>query len=351
MSDVLTERSDAGIERSDDLTERSLASIERPSFDWKTPNYPEVFRERLLKLRRLRERPENFVYLKRYYRDHIADFINDWGITKDPRNVEIRRAALMPFLLWPKQRAWVEWVVDRWKNRQDGITEKSRDSGVTWLAVAVACSLCMLYDDMAIGFGSRKKEYVDDGSVPKSIFAKIRDYLRGMPPELTGWWTEDDSPSMRCLFPSTRSVISGECGDGIGRGDRTGIYFVDEAAHLEHPDTTDQALSQTTNCRIDISTPFGMANSFAIRRHSGRISVFSFSWRDDPRKDQAWYDKQKGRLDPVSLAQEIDGSYTASVEGLIIPAEVGAELRGRSRQAGDHAQRGPQRCLGYSGRR
>jgi len=79
------------------------------------------------------------------------------------------------------------------------------------------------------------------------------------------------------------------------------------------------SLSQTTNCRIDISTPNGRGNPFEQRRHGGKIDVFTISWRDDPRKDQAWYDRQVEDLDPVTIAQEIDIDYSASVEGVVIP--------------------------------
>lgn len=299
------------------------------SFDFRSPDYASVFKARAERLQRIRETPDLALWAKAHYREHIEDFITDWGTTSDPRNVEIGRPAFMPFVLWPKQREWIRAVFEHWRSRKDLLTEKSRDSGVTWLAVAVACSLCMLYDGVVIGFGSRKAEYVDEKGAPKSIFEKIRAYMRAMPVEFRGkeWDERLHTLYMRASFPITGSVITGECGDSIGRGDRTAIYFVDESAHLEHPDITDQALSQTTNCRIDISTPFGMANSFAIRRHSGKVDVFSFSWRDDPRKDQDWYEAQKARLDPVSLAQEVDCSYTASVEGIIIhPSWVQAAI-------------------------
>ncbi|MDI5303740.1 hypothetical protein MJN76_29380, partial [Salmonella enterica subsp. enterica serovar Anatum] len=35
---------------------------------------------------------------------------------------------------------------------------------------------------------------------------------------------------MSVEFPDTGAVIKGEAGDNIGRGDRTTLYFVDEAA-------------------------------------------------------------------------------------------------------------------------
>jgi hypothetical protein len=125
---------------------------------------------------------------------------------------------------------------------------------------------------------------------------------------------------MRLNFVETGSSITGEAGDNIGRGNRTSLYFVDESAHLPRPQLIDASLSATTNCRIDMSSVNGMANSFAERRHSGKVKVFTFRWQDDPRKDCEWYEKKKKELPPVVVAQEIDLNYNASVEGLI-PSE------------------------------
>jgi hypothetical protein len=38
-------------------------------------------------------------------------------------------------------------------------------------------------------------------------------------------------------------VLKGEAGDNIGRGDRTTLYFVDEAAFLQRPLLIDAALA------------------------------------------------------------------------------------------------------------
>jgi phage terminase large subunit len=291
-------------------------------FDWQAPNYAKVFQWRAAALSRIREAPELLPPLKQFYRMHPAQFICDWGITTDPRNVERGLPALIPFILFPKQEEWIQWVLERWMQREPGITEKSRDSGVSWLAIALSCTLCLFNRGVVIGFGSRKQEYVDDKGSPKSLFEKARNFLSFLPVEFRGTWVrERHSPQMRILFPDSDSVMTGESGEGIGRGDRTSLFFVDEAAFLEHPESTDQALSQTTNCRQDISTPNGMGNPFAKRRFSGKIRVFSFHWKNDPRKDQAWYDKQVIDIDnDVNVAREIDINYSASVENVVLPA-------------------------------
>ena len=48
--------------------------------------------------------------------------------------------------------------------------------------------------------------------------------------------------------------------------------------------------------------------------------VFRFHWKDDPRKNDAWYHQMKAKYDPVIIASELDLDYGASVEGVFIPA-------------------------------
>ncbi|VFS43946.1 Uncharacterised protein [Enterobacter cancerogenus] len=65
-----------------------------------------------------------------------------------------------------------------------------------------------------------------------------------------------------------------------------------------------------------------MGNPFAQKRHGGKIPVFTFHWRSDPRKDDEWYRNECDKIDnPVVVAQELDLNYAASAEGVLIPAE------------------------------
>ena len=154
----------------------------------------------------------------------------------------------------------------------------------------------------------------------------------------TGYDEKKHAPHMRILNPENGSSIVGEAGDNIGRGNRTSIYFKDESAFYEHPAAIDAALSQTSNCKIDVSTPNGPGNPFHAKKMSGKMSVFTFHWRDDPRKDQAWYDKQVRTLDSVIVAQEIDINYEASSTNSFIPGDlVDAAMRNG---AGDVAANG-----------
>lgn len=360
-----------------------------PAFDWRNPDYVPVFQARMRRLAWIRAQDAATVAatpdkaaraaiaaqrlrnLKTWYRDHPADFINDWGMTFDPRNGPNGLPSVLPFLLFPKQRAFIEWADGLRRGQAKGLADKSRDMGFSWLLVAWAATLCLFGEQMTFGFGSRDEDSVDRIGDPDSLFWKLRFFVENVPPEFKGDWNVKRNTShMRVSFPTTNSVITGDAGDNIGRGGRSQVYVVDEAAALKNPTAVEASLSQTTNCRLDVSTPRGMANPFAQKRHSGKFPTFTMHWRDDPRKNnpvptfpvldingeptgklETWYEKQVRELDPVTLAQEVDLSYTASATGVLIPSawvqaavnahvKLGLAITGARRGALDVADEG-----------
>jgi hypothetical protein len=259
-------------------------------------------------------------------REHIVDWICDWCWTVDPRNASRGLPTQVPWILFPNQVKFIEWVYNRYLNNQWGLVEKCRDAGATWLFCAIQLWEWRWTDGYLGGFGSNKLNSVDDKDNPKSIFVKLRGLLYTQPP----WWLPQDfvprvhDTKASLKNPENDAHIGGEGGDDIGRGDRRTLYVVDEFASVEHQEAAEAALSATTDSCLYLSTPKGM-NFFGKKRKSGKVPVFTFAWRDDPRKDEQWLADQKAKLDPVVVAQEILISYDASVEGLFIdPAWVEA---------------------------
>lgn len=333
-------------------------------FDHKNPDYREVFEYRIDLIKRLRKDPAMLNAFKVHYKNHPEDFIEDFGTTYDPRLAQRKLPAAIPFILFPKQRDWVLWLMERWQMEEPGITVKSRDCGISWLMVSVFSTLCLFHNDINFGLGSRKAEYVDDGASPKSLFFKARKFLALLPEEFRCGWDENNKRHAKhnlIVIPGTGSSISGESGDSIGRGDRAAIFAIDESAAIEHPDLLDAAMSMTTDCRQDISTPKGMGNSFAQRVHSGNVPVFVFHWRDDPRKGEDWYLKKCKEIDnPIIIAQELDLDFNASVSGVLIPPEwvdaaidahikLGIQPTGVKQGGFDVADEGKDKCA-YAGR-
>src|ERR1700733_1856627 len=252
-------------------------------FDFKNPDYNSIWERRIEKLQALKQNPILLASAKMFYKDNPAQFIIDWGVTSDPRNVERGLPAVIPFLLFPKQEDFVHWLIERWKNREPGLVEKSRELGLSWLTVSVSCVLCLFNDGMNIGFGSRKEEYVDKKGDPKSLLWKGRQFISNLPKEFRGNWIErKHSPYMRIEFPDTGSVITGESGDGIGRGARTSIYFVDEAQPLDSKILTPGGWVTMRDIKVDddVTGINGKSQKVISINNAGIHPVYEFTFSD-----------------------------------------------------------------------
>lgn len=354
-----------------------------PPFDWRSPAYKPIWDARVRRVAKLRSDPEALAIAHAYYKHNPADFINDWGVTIDPRNVGSVRPVIMPFVLFPLQREFIDWLKVRWQTKDDGVLVKSRDCGASWLAMGFSCWLCLFWGNATVGFGSAKEEKVDSSGDPGSLFYKGRMFMQYLPREFKGEWNlKAHSAHRRLTFPETGGAIIGQAGDNIGRGDRTTMFFVDEFAVVERPKLVDSNLLATTECRIEMSTVQGTANVFAERARGGLITRFDFDYHDDPRKvniggdcetivtdkdgvastvlirhRDLWPDfaEKKRKADPINWAQEYERDFLASVEGIIIPQEwveacIGAHTRlgivpaGVKRGSFDVADQGKDLC-------
>lgn len=255
----------------------------------------------------------------------ILHWFDKWVMTYDPRLVGKPGGAFVPLKLWPKQREIVLWMLARIGAAEEGLLEKSRDVGATYLSAGVALHQWLFNPGFKASFGSRKVDFVDKKDNPDSIFAKLRIMARRLPPEMLpegfNWSSHDNY--MRIVNPATGAVISGEGGEDMGRGGRSSVYFVDEAAFVPNADAVEKALSGNTDCVIWVSSVNGMGNLFARKRHSilKPHQIARLHWRDDPRKTEAWAETKKASFsDPTTWASEYDIDYSASVEGICIPA-------------------------------
>lgn len=255
------------------------------------------------------------VILEKCRRD-VVFWCNNWVWTYDPR----RKPSYIPFILFPRQEEYLRWREECYQNKQRGLTEKSRDMGVTWLNVVWQMHKWLFEPGFKGTFGSRKLELVDRKGDPDSIFEKMRMILDRMPSWMAprGFKKLDHDNHLRLINPANGATITGEGGDNMGRGGRSSVYDVDEAAFLENPQSVEAAISNNTEVIFETSTPNGEDNPFAMRRFSGKVPVFTLHWKDDPRKDGAWYKRMVDSLDPVTVAQEIDIDYGASKDGVVI---------------------------------
>lgn len=266
--------------------------------------------------------------------NNFVGFIHDWCYTYDPRNAELGLPNKVPFHMNDQQKDYARWLEASHKLTRNGLTDKSRGEGMTWIWVFYAVWRWRFTDQFKCGFGSYKADKVDRKDDPDSIFEKIRQCIRYLPSFLVpdGYSEKFHATYMRVKNPENGSIIVGEAGNDIGRGGRNSIYFIDEFASVEQDKAAENALSGNTECIMYGSTPKGTNNLFYSKRQSMQPEqIRTLTWRKNPWKNREWYEDKKHDFDPVTIAQEIDIDYTASVENVVIPgawvkAAIGLEL-------------------------
>jgi hypothetical protein len=222
--------------------------------------------------------------------------------------------------LWPRQEDYIDFLEQQEGATGEWLCEKSRDMGVTTLNAGFALHRWLFVPGYKTTFGSRVEDLVDKLGNPDTIFEKIRTMLYLLPDWLRPLgYDENYDRYMRINNPENGNVIIGEAGKNMGRGGRSTMYFVDEAAHVDNADQVEMAIVANSDCRGWVSSVNGMGNLFARKRHSGRYPVFVFDMMDDPRKDKGWLKRIKATTEPHVFAQEYSRDYGASIEGAMIP--------------------------------
>lgn len=312
-----------------------------PKEEW-PPSYEAVLGWREQQLALFKSDPRMIVAAKAWYKqtEHCIDFINHWCDTFDPRNVGKKgKMTRMPFILFPRQEELVLFILALLAEDGRGLVEKARDMGATWVCAAVCVWLWLFHPGTALGWGSNKLEKVDILNNPDSVMEKIRMLIKWLPKELLprGLNFKEHLLHKKIINPENGAIISADGGLDIGRGGRTLAYFVDEAAHLEHPEAAEAALSENTRVRIDVSSVSPPGTVFHRTREAGvewapggaivknRANVFLMGWDAHPAKDEEWYRNRKEYYESNGLLsvfeREVNRNYAGAQEGALIRIE------------------------------
>lgn len=272
-------------------------------------------RRRLTLLSQIEEDPDLAGLELELCRRDATHFINNWCWTFDPR----RAPKHFPFSTYDFQDELVSWINERYGKKENGLVEKSRDMGATWIFAAWVVWRWLFEPGFSALFGSRKEELVDDWTID-SIFGKLRYLIYRLPsflrPEISDKNRTDRNLSL--LNPDNGNQINGESANpGFGRGGRSSMVVLDEAAHLQHSEAVWASVSDNSDCIFQLSTPNGKGNHFAWTRHHTPTPFISLHWSRHPLKDRKWYEKKKLEMQPWQIAQELDLSYERSRAGRI----------------------------------
>jgi len=275
--------------------------------------------------RRIASDPVMLAGAKAFYAASPVGFISDCVWVYEPRNSNKGMPTKIPVVPFPRQREYIEWLAERFATKTSEPVEKSRDSGATWMACAFAVWVYLFKPGSVVGFGSRKEVLVDQFGDMNSIFEKIRSIVRNLPHYLRpdGLNEKAHFNHMRLVNPENEASIIGEAGDNIGRGGRSSLFFVDEAAFIERPAMIEASLTANTDCRIDISS--SRVGTLFNEWLATSKNKFIFDLSDAPWHTPEWVATKKADLEAKGLGhifrQEYLRDATAGIEGQLIPSD------------------------------
>lgn len=243
-------------------------------------------------------------------------FIENFGWTFDPR--PHTPMPHLPFILFEYQKEIIGWLIDHIDSGRDGLIEKSRDMGVSWVVfVWVAIWYWLFRDGVNILLGSYKEALVDNRS-KDSLFGMIDYGTDSLPKWLLprGFNKDKHRTQMKLVNPVSQNLITGDTmNPDFGRGTRKTAIFFDEHGSWDYAKDAWESAGDSTSCRISNSTPKGY-NYYQILGESG-IDKLTIHWKRHPLKDQKWYEFECARRTPEEVAQELDISYNKSQEGRV----------------------------------
>lgn len=293
-------------------------------------NYSDLLRQRV----EIRERCEVDLefrkeILLKCYKDSVF-WCDNFGTTFDPR--ESNRT--LPFILWDKQIEYIRWLEDLIRSSEDGLIEKSRDVGASYTTLAPVICYQWLFHDFNALIGSRVANKVDKSDDPDALFWKIDFCLRNLPewmlPKGFNW--NEHRTYMRLSRPDNENVIVGESSNAnFGRAGRYNLALFDEHGFWMNAKSAWESSGSSATTRLSISTPpeTGKASYFYKLRVSGRVRVFTFHYKDDPRRDEEWEAKQRSKQSPEEFERERNISYSGSLENKVYATEFSLVPQGR----------------------
>lgn len=272
-------------------------------------------------------------FQKKLYKKCSDDFLfwlEHFCYSYDPRPNAIK--SNFPFVPYEFQKEDCLKIIEQINRGEDVLVEKSRDMGFTWLVCFVFQWFWQFHLGSNFLIGSKKLDNVDKQGDPSCIFEKIRFNIKKQPAFLLPKCFDHNKHLVfsRCVNPENGNAIIGESSNAdFGRSGRYKAVLFDEFAFWEQGQLAWGACSQSTQCRIALSTPFGKANKFGHLRFHSPIKVLTRHWTSHPRKTKNlisladgsfssdWYLEEKQRMTSAEVARELDIDYLTSREGAV----------------------------------
>ena len=289
----------------------------------------------------------------------------DWQYNPDdPENPVAfeKPAGWYPWVPFPFQVdmiRWIEAILGRNRDpsgKMDGVVEKSRDMGATWVFSLYMAHQFLFSDNFAANIVSHTGDVVDKTGDIKSVFYKIEsliginsrmphtsyapdtfwhDLPTGMPSFLRpdGWDPDVHDQKMKLTHPTKNNAIYGETTTtNAATGSRCTMMLIDEAARIKPLEDIWGNIAPVTNHRFAVSSADLRENSFfydLVQKGKGAQrdasqhgpDVMSLPWFEHPLRDSGWLEMQRARAgDIYQFEREYEMNYHAGYGDWVYPA-------------------------------
>jgi hypothetical protein len=198
------------------------------------------------------------------------------------------RVALHPWICFERQDELVEFLHKCFTEGHDGLVDKSRDMGCSWICAAFIHWLWLTRPNTQLRELSRVEDLVDS-PISKSLFFKhdtlnayLPDWLRPPGVSVRG---RGNRTSMRIHNALNGSTIAGESTNSSAfSGDRAALILLDEFAKCQAGESIKRSTAAVCPCRIVNSTTDLPGSCYSNWKASGTIKVFGIYAWDHPVK-------------------------------------------------------------------
>lgn len=240
-----------------------------------------------------------------------------------------------PFITWEIQDELFDWIDERFEGGEDGLINKSREMGGSWVCVDYLHWLWLFRPATEIREMSRVEELVDS-SIAKSLFFK-HDYINNRlpiwmcPPDILERGRKNRT-KLRIHNELNGSTIAGESTQKYAmRADRAAILLLDEFGMVEDGTAIRTSTADVAPCRLVNSTTLGAGTEFARWKNSGQIKVFPLMFWEHPEKGKSRFVVQ----DSVTKEYSISSPWLEKQRERRTPKEIASEILGQDIEAGD----------------
>ncbi len=238
------------------------------------------------------EAEDNFLLQKELTKrcqDDLLFFINYFIWVKNPKTPKDPDKA---FLLYPAQEKIALDIEEDIETGRSSLTEKSRETGMSFLHLAIYLRRFLWVEGSEFLVGSLKREDVDDWTI-SSLMGKARFILHHLP-----YWMmplkyieSKHSTFLKLINPDNgASIIGRATTEDFGRSGRKSAVLLDEHASVGTRviEGIERALQETTNTIHRVSTHKGIT-TFKRIRDKKKCIVHVIHWTQMPDKCKGLY--------------------------------------------------------------